>query len=189
VTPFEQLRRVVGDEPVAPDAVFAIRLRERIRAALQQTEGTGTATLTPYICVAGAAAAIEWYVEVFEAVPMVRYDGDDGRVGHAEVTIGGALLMLSDEYPEYGVVAPTTLGGTPITLTLAVGDCDAVWARALAAGARGERPPTDQPYGARTCSFHDPYGHRWSVQTRIADPTPEEIADAMEGFTIVPFDE
>ena len=125
------------------------------------TPATAAASLVPYVCVSDSAAAIDWYVAVFDAVETVRYVGDDGRIGHAEVSIGSARLMLSDEYPEIGVVGPQTLGGTPFTLNLNVDDVDAVWARAIEHGADGERPPTDQPYGERSCTFRDPSGHRW----------------------------
>ncbi len=208
---FEQLRHTDTGEPIAPDTAFAARLRARITEALQTVDphvplvqlpertrtmttthdtstsspATAAAAIVPYVCVSDSAAAIDWYVTVFDAVETVRYVGDDGRIGHAEVSIGSARLMLSDEYPEIGVVGPQTLGGTPFTLTLNVDDVDAVWARAIEHGANGERPPADQPYGERSCTFRDPSGHRWSVQTTIATPTPDEIGDAMEGFTVV----
>ena len=153
--------------------------------SFEAATATATASLVPYVCVSDSAAAIDWYVAVFDAVETVRYVGDDGRIGHAEVSIGSARLMLSDEYPEIGVVGPQTLGGTPLTLNLNVDDVDAVWARAIEHGADGERPPTDQPYGERSCTFRDPSGHRWSVQTTISRPTPDEIAEAMAGYTVV----
>ena len=184
---FEQLRHTDTGEPIAPDQAFAARLRARITEALRTVDPhvplvqlpdrshtmttvehstatpihRGDRTLVPYVCVSDSAAAIDWYVTVFDAVETVRYVGDDGRVGHAEVSIGSARLMLSDEYPEIGVVGPQTLGGTPFTLNLNVDDVDAVWARAIEHGADGERPPADQPYGERSCTFRDPSGHRW----------------------------
>jgi len=211
VNAFEQLRDTETGEPIAPNAAFAARLRARVTEALRaidpdvpivqlpdrthtmttsehastSTVATAAASLVPYVCVSDSAAAIDWYVAVFDAVETVRYVGDDGRIGHAEVSIGSARLMLSDEYPEIDVVGPQTLGGTPFTLNLNVGDVDAVWARAIEHGAHAERPPTDQPYGERSCTFRDPSGHRWSVQTPISRPTPDEIADAMEGYTVV----
>ncbi|HEX4982377.1 MAG TPA: VOC family protein, partial [Ilumatobacteraceae bacterium] len=184
---FEQLRHTDTGEPIAPDQAFAARLRARIAEALQTIDpqvplvqlpdrsptmtttehasapapATATASLVPYVCVSDAAAAIDWYVAVFDAVETVRYVGDDGRIGHAEVSIGSARLMLSDEYPEIGVVGPQTLGGTTLALNLNVPDVDAVWTRAIEQGADGERPPADQPYGERSCTFRDPSGHRW----------------------------
>jgi uncharacterized glyoxalase superfamily protein PhnB len=214
VNAFEQLRRTDTGEPITPDATFAARLRARITEALgtidadvptvqlpertptmtsttssteraQAGSSTATATLVPYLSVSDAAAAIDWYVTVLGAVETVRYIGDDGRIGHAEISIGDARLMLADEYPEIGVVGPGTLGGTSFSLNLNVDDVDSVWARAIEHGADGERPPADYPYGERSCTFRDPSGHRWSVQTTIATPTPDEIGDAMEGYTVV----
>ncbi len=212
---FEQLRHTDTGEPIAPDQAFAARLRARIAEALRTVDphvplvqlpdrsptmtttehtslgsvtaapATATASLVPYVCVGDTVAAIGWYVAVFNAVETVRYVGDDGRIGHAEVSIGSARLMLSDEYPEIGVVGPQTLGGTPFTLNLNVDDVDDVWARAIEHGALGERPPADQPYGERSCTFRDPSGHRWSVQTTISSPTPDEVVEAMEGYTVV----
>ena len=211
---FEQLRHTGTGDPIDPDAAFAARLRARVTEALHDIDsqipmvqlpdrsptmstiehasehsgpalGTATATLVPYVCVADATAAIEWYVAVFDAVESVRYVGDDGRIGHAEVSIGGARLMLSDEYPEIEVVGPRTLGGTPFTLNLNVDDVDTVWTRAIEHGAVGERPPADEPYGERACTFRDPSGHRWTVHTTIARPTPEEISETMKGFTVL----
>jgi len=215
VSAFEQLRHTDTGEPIAPDQAFAARLRARITEALHTvdpdvplvqlpdrtgtmtttehpsprsvttTPAAATAALVPYVCVSNSAAAIDWYVAVFDAVETVRYVGDDGRIGHAEVSIGSARLMLSDEYPEIGVVGPQTLGGTPFTLNLNVDDVDDVWARAIEHGADAERPPTDQPYGERSCTFRDPSGHRWMVQTTIATPTPDEVGDAMAGYTVM----
>ena len=148
---------------------------------------TGATTLTPYLCVSEAPAAIEWYVRVLGATEQVRYTGDDGRVGHAELSIGGARVMLSDEYPEMGVpvVSPRTLGGTPFSMHLEVPDVDAVYERVVRAGdAQVGRPPHDEAYGARSFDMVDPFGHRWMIQTPIATPTVEEIEAGMEGYTI-----
>lgn len=212
---FEQLRDTETGEPVTPNQAFAARLRARVTEALgaidpdapfvqlpertptmtttdvahaattTATPTTATTTLVPYLSVSDAAAAIDWYVTVLGATELVRYVGDDGRIGHAEIAVGGGRLMLADEYPEYGIVGPGTLGGTSVSLNLDVDDVDAVWARAIEHGADGERPPSDEPYGERRCTFRDPSGHRWSVSTQIATPTPEEITAAMGGFMVV----
>jgi PhnB protein len=144
----------------------------------------GARSIVPYIAVRGAAAAIDWYASVFGARELVRYTGDDGAIGHAELAFGDARLMLSDEYPDYGAVSPQHLGGTPVALHIDVADVDTVCARAAAAGATIDREPADQPYGSRACQFRDPWGHRWMVQTTIADPTTAEIDAAMDGFTV-----
>jgi uncharacterized glyoxalase superfamily protein PhnB len=210
VSAFEQLRHTDTGEPIVPDRAFAARLRARIAEALrtvdphvplvdlpdrsptvttiehtQATPATATASLVPYLSVSDAAAAIDWYVAVFDAVETVRYVADDGRIGHAAISIGDARLMLADEYPEYGIIGPATLGGTSVSLNLNVDDVDSVWERAIERGAQGERPPADEAYGDRSCTFRDPSGHRWSVHTTIATPTPEEITEAMGGFTVI----
>lgn len=147
-------------------------------------DDTFRSTLNAYIGVSGAAEAIAWYGDVFGAVETVRYTGDDGRIGHAELNINGAMLMLSDEYPDYGAFSPTSIGGTPVTLHLVVADVDAVHAKAAATGATIEREPSNEAYGARSMAMRDPFGHRWMVQTPIENPTVEEIQARTDDFTI-----
>jgi PhnB protein len=131
--------------------------------------------LSPYLAVGNAAAAIGLYCDVLGGVERVRLSGPDGKIGHAELEFGSSVLMLADEFPEAGNQSPTTLGGTAVTLSLYVGDIDAVYARALAAGAVELRAPADQFYGDRTAGFEDPFGHRWFVASRIEDVSPEEM--------------
>lgn len=119
-------------------------------------------TLTPYITVSDAVAAIDFYTRAFGAVEESRIEMDGGRVGHCDLAIEGNALMLSDEFPEMGVLSPQTIGGTPFALVLDVADPDALFARAIAAGATEQRPMTDQEYG-RSGWLIDPFGHRWSV--------------------------
>lgn len=206
MTAFDSLRH--RDRPVAPDRRFGERLRAQITTALApeielperintMTDATTTDIagnapapivdqLVPYLCVHDAAAAIDWYRTVFEATELVRYVGDDGRVGHGELDVGGAKLMLADEYPDAGALSPQTIGGTPVKLNLQVPDVDAVWERAVANGADGHRPPETQPYGHRACAFGDPFGHQWMVQTEVASPTADEIEAGFDGaFEVV----
>jgi PhnB protein len=136
----------------------------------------GYPQLSPYLAVAGAAEAIEFYVKVFGATERMRLGGPDGRIGHAELEIGDSLLMISDEHPEMGVLGPRSIGGTAVMLTVYVEDVDATFAVALAEGARELRPVADQFYGDRSGQFEDPWGHRWSVQTNIEDVAPDEMA-------------
>jgi PhnB protein len=133
--------------------------------------------LVPYLCVDGASAAIDFYRAVFGAIERMRMPEPDGKLGHAEVEIGSAVIMLSDEFPALGIRAPSTIGGTPVTLSLYVEDVDKVFARAVDAGAIAVRPVTDQFYGDRTGQFEDPFGHRWSVATRIENLSPQEMAE------------
>ena len=125
--------------------------------------GLTGATIVPYLAVAGADRAVRWYAEAFGArlrtEPIVMRDG---RIGHAELGIGGATIMLSEEHPEIGVVAPSTGQGVAVTLHLQVADVDAVMARALSAGARLERPAADYDHG-RNGVLRDPFGHRWLI--------------------------
>jgi PhnB protein len=132
-------------------------------------------TVGPYLCVDGAAAAIDFYTDVFDASETYRIPAPDGKIGHAEVKIGDSLVMLSDEYPEMNVRGPKTIGGSPVTLTVFVPDVDATFAKALAAGATEVRPVEDQFYGDRAGQIEDPFGHRWSIHTHIEDVSPEEI--------------
>jgi PhnB protein len=138
-------------------------------------------TTTPYLTVHDGAGAVEWYVRAFGAREEFRVVGDDGLLGHAELTVGTARFMLSDEYPAMGVVSPRTLGGTGTAIHLEVDDIDATYARAVAAGASGLREPGDQPHGARQGTLIDPYGHRWMLSQRVEDLSVDEYARRSEG--------
>ena len=131
--------------------------------------------LTPYICVDGAKEAIEFYEKVFGAKERMQMPGPDGKIGHAELEIGDALLMLADEHPDINVLGPKSVGGTPVVLSLYVEDVDAVFQAALDAGATEVRPLTDQFYGDRSGQFEDPFGHRWSIATHVEDVPPDEM--------------
>jgi uncharacterized glyoxalase superfamily protein PhnB len=121
--------------------------------------------LTPYICVSDSRAAIDWYGEVFQATvngkPHVM---DDGRVGHVELTIGNALLMMADPFPEVNVEPPDPSNGSAVSLHLEVADCDSVAASAVRNGARLDRGPESTSHG-RSATFRDPFGHRWIVNS------------------------
>lgn len=137
---------------------------------------THASALIPYLAVAGASDAVDWYGSVFGAVETMRIGSDDGRVGHAELTIGDVTIYLADEFPEIGHVAPTTLGGTAAALHLTVDDVDATYARAVASGATGQREPADQPHGNRQGSIVDPFGHRWLLSQPLGAPAPARTA-------------
>lgn len=190
-TPFRALRRPTT--PLAPRPGFAAELRTRLEAALgheprppstqearpvSTTETTTTSPLVPYLSVAGGAAAIDWYVDALGAVETSRFVGDDGRVGHAELVIGGARLYLADEYPEMDIVGPATRGGTTVSLSLEVVDVDHSHDRAVGAGATSVRAPSDQGHGNRTATITDPFGHRWMLSQPIdAERTASAVAD------------
>jgi PhnB protein len=136
----------------------------------------GYPPLTPYLCVAGASDAIAFYRQVLGATERMRMPAPDGKVGHAELLIGDALIMLADEFPDMDFHSPKTVGGTPVTIYVYVEDVDDVFARALAAGATSLRPVENQFYGDRSGQFEDPFGHRWSVATHVEDVAPDELA-------------
>lgn len=142
----------------------------------QKSEPAIVNTVTPYLVVDGAAAAIAFYVAAFGAVEHHRLVGEDGRIGHSEIILGNSRLMMADEYPEANAISPTTRGGTSTSFTLAVGDVDAVFARAIAAGATEVRPIADQFYGHRQGTLRDAWGHQWSISSPIANFTDEQYA-------------
>jgi uncharacterized glyoxalase superfamily protein PhnB len=169
-----------------PDAAFAAALRARLeRALLDDPDPRGdpvTAALTPYLVVPDARAALAFYAEALGAVPRGEpYVEQDGRIGHAELVVGGAPLMLADEFPELGLLGPLARGGVSTTLHLEVAEVDATVARAVAAGAELERPAADAAYG-RTAVVRDPAGHRWMLQS----PAPRPVSDIAYVTVVVP---
>jgi PhnB protein len=136
----------------------------------------GYPRVTPYLHVDGAAAAIDFYTSVLGAKERMRMPGPDGKLGHAELELGNAVVMLADEYPDMDVRGPTSIGGTPVTLHVYVEDVDDVFARAVAAGAKPLRPVENQFYGDRSGQFEDPWGHRWNVASHVEDVPPDEMA-------------
>jgi PhnB protein len=135
--------------------------------------------ISPYLTVRDAKRAIAWYVEALGAAESVRLPGPDDTVMHAEVRIGGSVVMLGEEAPGYGAFAPAHFGGTAVSLVCYVEDVDAAFARAVAAGATPEHPPSDQPYGDRMGTLLDPFGHRWHLATHVEDVPMEEVARRM----------
>ncbi|HYG63775.1 MAG TPA: VOC family protein [Thermoanaerobaculia bacterium] len=130
----------------------------------------------PYLSIQGAASALEFYKKAFGAKEELRLtEPGTGRIGHAEITIGGSRIMLADEYPEYGIVSPKTLGGAGLRICLIVDDVDAVVARAVDAGAKLTMPVRDQFYGDRSGKVEDPFGHTWYIQTHKEDMSAEEM--------------
>lgn len=128
----------------------------------------------PYLCVKGAAAAIEFYKKAFGAVELLRID-TSGSIGHAEIRIGEAVIMLSDEYPDWGVRSPQSLGGTPVAIHFYTQDVDALARQAVAAGAKVLRPVEDQFYGDRAGKLEDPFGHTWWIATHKEDVSHQEM--------------
>ncbi|THV26428.1 VOC family protein [Glycomyces paridis] len=131
--------------------------------------------VTPYLHVDGAADAIAFYTQVLGATERARMGEPDGRIGHAELSIGDSIIMLADEFPDLDVRGPRHFGGTPVSLHVYVEDVDAVFAAALAAGARELRALSDEFYGDRIGSFEDPWGHKWHIASHVEDVSPEEM--------------
>ena len=135
----------------------------------------GYHSVTPYLVMQGASAAIDYYKRVFGATERMRMDAPGGRIGHAELEIADSVIMLADEFPEMGHKSPRTLGGSPVSLVLYVENVDDVFKRAIQAGAKEIRPLENQFYGDRMGTLEDPFGHVWSVATHVEDVSPEEM--------------
>jgi PhnB protein len=143
----------------------------------------GYHSVTPYLIVKGAAAAIEFYGKAFNATEIMRLGGPEGKIGHAEIQIGDSRIMLADEHPEMKALAPQSPGSSGVGFCLYVDDVDALVVQAIDAGAKVQRPLQDQFYGDRSATLEDPYGHVWTVATHLEDVPPDEIHRRMEAMT------
>ncbi len=146
----------------------------------------GYTSVTPYLIITGAADAIEFYKRVFGATELMRFGGPDGKVGHAELQIGSSRIMLADEHPEMGYRSPQTVGGSGTGIMLYVDDVDAVFSRAVDAGARTHQAVKDQFYGDRSGAVIDPFGHWWTIATHVEDVSPEEMQRRMQASVGAP---
>lgn len=135
----------------------------------------GYHTVTPYLCVQGAADAIAFYKKAFGAKEVMRMPGPAGTIGHAEIQIGDSRIMLADEFPEMNFRSPHSIGGTAVNIHLYVVDVDRVARKAVAAGAKLLRAVADQFYGDRSGSLEDPFGHVWHVATHVRDIPLKEL--------------
>jgi len=140
----------------------------------------GYHAVTPYLIVAGAARAIEFYKDVFGATERMRIAGPDGTVGHAELQVGDSVVMLADEVPAMGHKGPKAYGGAAVSLMIYVTDVDATFKRALGAGSKELRAVQNQFYGDRSGTLEDPFGHCWTVSTHVEDVAPDEMARRAE---------
>lgn len=136
--------------------------------------------ISPILIVHDAKAAIEFYKAAFGAEEKINMPMPDGRVGHAELRVFDFPLMLADEFPDMGYESPQKYGGTPVSLYFYVEDCDAAFARAIEAGGVEMRPVEDMFYGDRTGTFKDPFGHVWTLASKVEEPTEEEINERAE---------
>jgi uncharacterized glyoxalase superfamily protein PhnB len=141
----------------------------------------GYTSVTPHLSLNDAAKAIAFYKKAFGAEEVFRMPMPDGKVGHAELKIGNAMVMLADECPQYeGAKAPQSLKGSTVGLHLYVENVDAAFKKAVDAGARAVMPPMDMFWGDRFCKIADPFGHYWSIATHTKDLTPQQIEEGMK---------
>jgi PhnB protein len=144
----------------------------------------GYGAVMPYLIVDGAARAIEFYKTVLGAAERLRMAAPGDKVGHAELTVGGSVIMLADEHPEIGAVGPRTVGGSPVGIMVYLPDVDAAVARAVAAGGKVVSPAENKFYGDRSATIEDPFGHKWYLSTHVEDVPPDEMerrVAAMQG--------
>ena len=139
-------------------------------------------TITPQLAVSGVAAAIAWYSKALGAHELLRNAAPDGRIMHSELLLGDSRFFVVDEFPG-SMQSPGTLGGTPVTLHLYVADVDALFARAVEEGATVLMPVADQFWGDRYGMLTDPYGHRWSIASRIEDLSPRALQQRAADWT------
>ena len=135
----------------------------------------GYSAVTPYLILGDAARAIDFYKQVFGAAETLRMPAPGGKIGHAEITIGGAHIMLADEFPDMNCKSPKAFGGSPVSIMVYLDDVDATAKRAVAAGAKLTRPVADQFYGDRTGTIEDPFGHTWHIATHTEDLSEAEL--------------
>lgn len=135
--------------------------------------------ITPYLIIKGAAAAMDFYKDVFGATEIMRMPQPNGRIGHAEMKMGDSFIMLADEYPEMDIVSPTTLGNSTVGILLYVDDADATFNKAVSRGAKVNKEMADQFYGDRSGTVIDPFGHKWTIATHVEDVSPEEMERRM----------
>lgn len=135
----------------------------------------GFHSVTPYLFVDGAAAAIDFYKQAFGAEERMRHAAPGGKIGHAEIQIGDSIVMLADEYPPMDCRGPKTRGGTTVGMLIYVRDVDRAYQRAIAAGGKELRPLKDQFYGDRSGTLADPFGHVWTIASHVEDVSPQEM--------------
>jgi PhnB protein len=141
----------------------------------------GYHTLTPFLTVRDGARAIEFYKKAFGAKERGGVmKGPDGKVMHAELQIGDSVIMLADEFPDYGALSPQSIGGSPMGLHIYIDNVDAAFDRAVKAGAQVEMPVMDQFWGDRYGKLTDPFGHKWSIATHMKDLSMDEMKRGMD---------
>ena len=137
---------------------------------------------TPYLIIKGAANALDFYKKGFGATEIMRIPASGGTVGHAEIKIGEAIIMLADEFHALNHRSPQSLGGTPVSIMIYVEDVDTFVKRAIAAGAKVNQAVENKFYGDRTGCLEDPFGHQWHFSTHVEDVPPDEMTKRAEAF-------
>ena len=151
---------------------------DKVKAIPEGYEGA-----TPYLIIKDAARALEFYKKAFGATEIMRIPSPGGKVGHAEIKIGAAIIMLADEFPDMNCKSPQSIGGTPVSIMVYVQDVDAFVEQAVSAGAKVLRPVENKFYGDRAGSLEDPFGHQWHFATHVEDVPPDEMAKRAEAFS------
>ena len=151
---------------------------DKVKAIPEGYEGA-----TPYLIIKDAARALEFYKKAFGATEIMRIPSPGGKVGHAEIKIGAAIIMLADEFPDMNCKSPQSFGGTPVSIMVYVQDVDAFVKQAVSAGAKVLRPVENKFYGDRAGSLEDPFGHQWHFATHVEDVPPDEMAKRAEAFS------
>lgn len=137
----------------------------------------GYHSITPYLIVKDAAAALEFYRNAFGAEEIMRLAAPDGNIMHCEFKIGDSPVMMANEFPDMGCVGPKTLGGSPVNICLYVENVDEMFQQAINAGGEELKPVHDQFYGDRSGTIRDPFGHEWTIATHIEDVSPQELEE------------
>jgi PhnB protein len=143
----------------------------------------GYHSVTPYLFLHDANAALEFYINAFGATELMRMAGPGGKIGHAEIRIGDSHVMLADEQPDMGFRSPKTLGGAGASMAVYTTNVDQMFQQAIAAGGRVLREVQDQFYGDRSGTLEDPFGHVWTIATHIEDVSEEEMTRRMTAMS------
>ncbi|KQZ66619.1 MULTISPECIES: VOC family protein [unclassified Lysobacter] len=147
-----------------------------------QPRPDGYHSVTPYVIVHDAAAAIDFYVRALDATEIYRLPMGD-KIGHAEIRIGDSVIMMSDEWPEMNALSPKTRGGATTAFMIYVADADAAFDKAVKAGGKVDKPLQNQFWGDRTGTIVDPFGHKWTLATHVEDVSEEEMQSRMQEWS------
>jgi uncharacterized glyoxalase superfamily protein PhnB len=140
----------------------------------------GFHTLTPHITVRDAPRAIDFYQKAFGAEVLGIHDGPEGKIMHATLKIGDSMLMLNDEFPEWGALGPPSTGASGVIIHMYLENVDAAFQRVVSAGATVKMPLGDAFWGDRYGAVVDPFGHTWSLASKVRDVSKDELDKASQ---------